>query len=35
MANSFDSMPARGRFAAAGAGLVVQNRFASTDNKGR
>jgi phosphate transport system permease protein len=35
MADSFNSMPARGRFAAAGAGLVVQNRFASTDNKGR
>jgi phosphate transport system permease protein len=28
-------MSARGRFAAAGAGLVVQNRFAATDNKGK
>ena len=35
MANSFNSMPARGRFAAAGAGLAVQNRFAATDNKGK
>lgn len=35
MARSFGSMPARGRFAAAGAGLVVQNRFAAQDNKGR
>ena len=35
MSDSFNSMPARGRFAAAGAGLVVQNRFAATDNKGK
>jgi phosphate transport system permease protein len=35
MADSFNNMPARGRFAAAGAGLVVQNRFAATDNKGK
>jgi phosphate transport system permease protein len=33
MANSFDSMPARGRFAAAGAGLVVQNRFKAEKGK--
>jgi phosphate transport system permease protein len=33
--DSFNSMPARGRFAAAGAGLVVQNRFAAADNKGK
>ncbi|MCF8549379.1 MAG: phosphate ABC transporter permease PstA [Pontimonas sp.] len=35
MADSFNNLPARGRFAAAGAGLVVQNRFAATDNKGK
>lgn len=35
MTDSFNTMPARSRFAAAGAGLVVQNRFAATDNKGR
>jgi phosphate transport system permease protein len=35
MTDSFNSMPARGRFAAAGAGLVVQNRFAAADNKGK
>ena len=35
MTDSFNSMSARGRFAAAGAGLVVQNRFAATDNKGK
>jgi len=35
MTDSFNSMPARGRLAAAGAGLVVQNRFASTDNRGK
>jgi len=35
MADSFNNMPARGRFAAAGAGFVVQNRFAATDNKGK
>ena len=35
MADAFNTMPARSRFAAAGAGLVVQNRFAATDNKGK
>jgi phosphate transport system permease protein len=35
MTDSFNSMPARGRFAAAGAGLAVQNRFAASDQKGK
>jgi phosphate transport system permease protein len=34
VSNSFESMPARGRFAAAGAGLVVQNRFKAEKGKG-
>jgi phosphate transport system permease protein len=33
MANSFSQMPSRSRFAAAGAGLMVQNQFQSTDKK--
>ena len=35
MADSFSQMPSRSRFAAAGAGLVVQNQFQSTDKKGQ
>lgn len=35
MAETFSSMPKGSKFAAAGAGLVVQNRFASTDSKGK
>jgi len=33
MSQPFSSLPGRSQFAAAGAGLVVQNRFKSTDNK--
>lgn len=35
MTDSFNSIPPRGRFAAAGAGLAVQNRFAAGDQKGK
>ncbi len=35
MANSFSSLPSRSRFAAAGAGLVTQNLFQSTDKKSK
>jgi phosphate transport system permease protein len=33
MSQSFSSLPARSQFAAAGAGMVVQNRFKSDDHK--
>lgn len=33
MVNSFSQMPSRSKFAAAGAGLMVQNQFQSTDKK--
>ncbi len=35
MANSFLNLPGRAQFAAAGAGLAVQNRFASEGAKGK
>ena len=35
MANSFSNLPGRAQFAAAGAGLAVQNRFASEGGKGK
>ena len=35
MANSFSNLPGRAQFAAAGAGLAVQNRFASEGAKGK
>jgi phosphate transport system permease protein len=35
MSGSFSQLPGRAQFAAAGAGLAVQNRFASEGSKGR
>ena len=35
MANAFSNLPGRAQFAAAGAGLAVQNRFASEGSKGK
>ena len=35
MANAFSNLPGRAQFAAAGAGLAVQNRFASEGGKGK
>ncbi len=35
MANSFSNLPGRAQFAAAGAGLAVQNRFAGDKSKGK
>lgn len=35
MANVFSNLPGRAQFAAAGAGLAVQNRFASEGGKGK
>jgi len=35
MADAFSKLPGRAQFAAAGAGLAVQNRFASNGSKGK
>jgi phosphate transport system permease protein len=35
MANAFSNLPGRAQFAASGAGLAVQNRFASEGSKGK
>ena len=35
MANAFSNLPGRAQYAAAGAGLAVQNRFASEGSKGK